>query len=209
MNLAEVHEIADAVLLAWYPGEEGGNAVADIIFGKASPSGRLPVTFPKSLDQLPPYEDYAMKGRTYRYMKEEPMYPFGYGLSYTKFTYSAMKASSATIKKNQSVDVEATLTNAGTVEAEDVVQLYVTDIEASVSVPLYSLKGVKRVRLKPGESAQVKFTVTPDMLAMVNEKGERIVEPGKFKIFIGGAVPGNRSETLGMPKAQEILLSVK
>jgi beta-glucosidase len=209
MNLSEVHEIADAVLLVWYPGEEGGNAVADVIFGKTSPSGRLPVTFPKSLDQLPAYENYSMSGRTYRYMKEEPMYPFGFGLGYSKLNYSAIKASASTIKKNQTVDVEATVTNSGNMESDEVVQLYITDMKASVEVPLYSLKGIKRIRLKPGESSQVKFTVTPGMLAMINEKGQSIVEPGVFKVYIAGASPSSRSEALGMPKAQEVLLTVK
>jgi beta-glucosidase len=208
MNLAEVHEIADAVLLVWYPGEEGGNAVADVIFGKTSPSGRLPITFPKSLEQLPAYEDYSMKGRTYRYMTEEPMYPFGYGLSYAKFNYSGLKSSAATIKKNQSIEVEAIVTNTGQVLGEDVVQLYLSNIEAA-GAPLFSLKGVKRVSLKPGESASVKFTITPEMLTTINEKGEKLLKPGKFKVYVGGAVPGGRSESLGLSKAQEIIVAIK
>jgi beta-glucosidase len=209
MNLAEVHELADAVLLVWYPGQEGGNAVADIIFGKKSPSGRLPITFPKSLDQLPPYEDYSMKGRTYRYMEAEPLYPFGYGLSYTTFTYSDMKLSSASVKKNQPVEVEVTVTNTGKVEGEEVVQMYLTDVEASTDAPLFSLHGIQRVILKPGSSSIIKFTVTPQMMELVNAKGERIIEPGKFKVFIGGSLPGNRSETLGAAKSLESFFTVK
>lgn len=209
MNLAEVHELSDAVLLVWYAGEEGGNAVADIVFGKAAPSGRLPITFPRSLDQLPPYEDYSMKGRTYRYMKEEPLYPFGFGLSYTSFAYSNVKLSSPQIKRNQTTDVEVQLTNTGKTEGEEVVQLYITDLEASTDVPLYSLQGIKRVRLKPGESATVKFTITPDMLTLVNNKGEKVIEPGKFRIAVGGSLPGNRSKALGMPDVAETVLTVK
>jgi beta-glucosidase len=209
MNLAEIQELADAVLLVWYPGEEGGNAVADIVFGKASPSGRLPITFPKSLDQLPPYEDYSMKGRTYKYMKEEPLYPFGFGLSYTSFTYSNIKVSSPTIKKKQSVDVEVTLTNTGKAESEEVVQLYMTDVEASAESPLYSLHGIRRVNLKPGNSSVIKFTITPEMMELVNAKGERVIEPGKFKVSIGGSLPGKRSETLGASKSQEIFFTVQ
>lgn len=210
MNLTEVQEIADAVLLVWYPGEEGGNAVADIVFGKTSPSGRLPITFPKSLDQLPPYEDYSMKGRTYRYMEAEPLYPFGFGLSYTKFTYSDIKPSATTVKKKQAtIDVEATVTNSGTMEGEEVVQLYITDMEASVPVPMYSLKGIKHIRLKPGSSSVVKFTITPEMLAMVNAKGESVLEPGKFTIYIGGSLPGNRSAELGMSQPVQTVLTVK
>jgi beta-glucosidase len=211
MNLVEVHELADAVLLIWYPGEEGGNAVADVVFGKTSPSGRLPLTFPKSLDQLPPYESYAMKGRTYRYMQQEPMYPFGYGLSYTKFVYDAIKTPSTTVslKNKASIAVETKVTNTGTVESEEVVQMYLTDMESSVSAPLFSLKGMKRVKLKPGESTTVKFTVTPEMMLLVNDKGESVLEPGKFKISIGGALPSARSEALGAAKPAELIFTLK
>jgi len=209
MNLAEVHELADAVVLAWYPGEEGGNAVADIIFGKASPSGRLPITFPKSLSQLPAYEDYTMNGRTYRFMKEEPLYPFGFGLSYTKFNYSNIKLSTATAKKDQSVDAEVTVTNAGNMESDEVAELYITDVQASSRTPFYALKGIKRLKLKAGASEVVKFTVTPEMLTLINDKGEPVIEPGDFKIFIGGSLPGNRSEVLGASKSQQITLTVK
>lgn len=209
MNLAEVQELADAVLLVWYPGEEGGTAVADVIFGNVSPSGRLPVTFPKSLDQLPPYEDYSMKGRTYRYMEAEPLYPFGFGLSYTTFKYSPIKLSASTIGKKQSAEVEVTVTNAGSKEGEEVVQLYITDMEASAPAPLFSLKGIKRVSLKPGASSTMKFTITPEMLELVNSKGERIIEPGKFTISIGGSLPGKRSTELGASPPVQTVLTVK
>ena len=209
MNLAEVHELADAVLLVWYPGEEGGNAIADIVFGKASPSGRLPITFPKSLSQLPPYEDYSMKGRTYRYIQEEPMYPFGYGLSFSKFTYSDIKLASSTVKKGQPIDVEVKVTNSGGTNADEVVQLYITNTETAIPTPLYSLKGIKRLSLKAGVSEQVKFTITPDMLTLINEKGESLLQPGSYKISVAGSLPGNRSETLGSAKAQQIMLTMK
>ncbi|ARS37867.1 glycosyl hydrolase [Pontibacter actiniarum] len=209
MNLSEVHELSDAVLLAWYPGEEGGNAVADIIFGAASPSGKLPVTFPKSLDQLPAYEDYSMAGRTYRYMQAEPMYPFGFGLSYASFRYSDMKLASAKIRKNQALTLEATVTNDGEHEGEEVVQLYLTDEQASAAVPLYSLKAFRRVKLEPGASAKVAFTVTPEMMEMVDEHGQRKIEPGRFKVFVGGAVPGKRSEALGAGRPAEATFTVK
>lgn len=209
MNLAEVQEIADAVLLAWYPGEEGGNAVADIVFGEISPSGRLPITFPKSLDQLPPYEDYSMEGRTYRYMKAEPLYPFGFGLSYTTFEYSDVKLSNTSITRDQSVKAEAVVRNTGGYEGEEVVQLYITDLKASVRVPLQSLKGVKRVRLKPGESTKVGFNITPKMLEIINEKGESVLETGDFKIAIGGSLPSARSVELGASKHVETILTLK
>ena len=209
MNLAEVHELADAVLLVWYPGEEGGNAVADIIFGKATPSGRLPITFPKSLSQLPPYEDYSMKGRTYRYMQEEPLYPFGFGLSFTKFIYSEIKLTVPAIKKGQSVDVEVKVANSGNSDGDEVVQLYITNMETSIPTPLYSLKGVKRLFLKPGASERVKFTITPEMLTLINEKGESLMQAGNFKISVAGSLPGIRSEALGGAKAQQVTLTMK
>jgi beta-glucosidase len=209
MNLSEVHELADAVLMAWYPGEVGGNAVADIIFGNASPSGRLPVTFPKSLSQLPPYEDYSMKGRTYRYMTEEPLYPFGFGLSYSKVSYEAVKLSAATIKPGATVTAEVTVKNTGDREVEEVVQLYLKDQQASVAVPAMALKGFQRLSLKAGESKTVTFTITPDMMKLINDKGVAVLEKGKFTVFAGGAVPIKRSEDLGAPKPVQAEFTVK
>lgn len=203
MNLSEVHDIADAVLLVWYPGEEGGNAIADVVFGKTSPSGRLPVTFPKSLDQLPAYNNYSLDGRTYRFMKAEPMYPFGYGLSYTTFAYSNIKISAPAIKRGQALNVEVTVTNNGKYASDEVVQLYISDVEASTRVPIAALKGIKRINLPAGSSTVVKFTITPEMMAVVTDKGESVIEPGKFKISIGGSSPGKRGEVLGAaPHAQ-------
>jgi beta-glucosidase len=209
MNLSEIHELADAVLLVWYPGEEGGNAVADILFGKVSPSGRLPITFPKSLDQLPLYEEYGMKGRTYRYMEQEPMYPFGFGLSYTTFRYSDLKLSATTVKKKQPVEAGITVTNSGTTESDEVVQLYLTDMDPSGQSPLFTLLGVKRIRLRPGESTKVNFAITPVMMEQINAKGESVLEPGKFKISIGGSLPGARSATLGVPDGLNAVFTVK
>ncbi|UII27371.1 glycoside hydrolase family 3 C-terminal domain-containing protein [Fulvivirga maritima] len=211
MNLAEVQEIADAVLLVWYPGEEGGNAVADIIFGKTSPSGRLPITFPKSLDQLPNYQNYDMEGRTYRYMKEEPLYPFGYGLSYTTFNYSDIQLSTTTArrKKMEPITVSALVKNTGEFEAEEVVQFYITDKEGSARTPLYSLKGIKRVKLKPGASERVSFSITEDILSLVDNEGRSILEKGEFDVFIGGSLPDKRSSDLGMPAVAKTTLTLK
>lgn len=209
MNLTEVHELADAVLLVWYPGQEGGNAVADIVFGKISPSGRLPITFPKSLDQLPAYEDYTMKGRTYRYMEAEPMYPFGFGLSFTQFEYSNLTLSKNTIKKNEKLEAQVTLTNKGKVTSEEVVQLYLTDVKASAVTPLYALKGIQRIKLDPGKSVVVSFTITPDMLMLIDDKGNSILEPGVFTVSVGGSLPGNRSEQLGATKSLQTNFTVK
>jgi beta-glucosidase len=210
MNLSEVHELADAVLLTWYPGEEGGNAVADLVFGKASPSGRLPVTFPKSLAQLPAYESYGMKGRTYRYLDAEPMYPFGYGLSYGKFTYSGVKLSTTKTAKNKPVEVTATVTNAGSMAADDVVQLYLTHPpKAGTQVPLYALKSFKRVNLAPGASTTVKFTLTPEQLALVNAQGQHVQPNGTVTVWVGGSLPSARSLALGAAKPASAVLTVK
>lgn len=209
MNLSDVHEIADAVVLAWYPGEEGGNAVADILFGKTSPSGRLPITFPKSLDQLLPYEDYSMKGRTYRYMNEEPMYPFGFGLSYTSFIYSDLKISDKKIKEGESIELSFKVTNEGQMESRETIQLYITDDQASVDVPLFSLKGVQHLSLKPGENKELSFTISSDMLKMINDEGESVLEKGEFTIHIAGSLPTSRSLDLGASKPLQTKIMLK
>jgi beta-glucosidase len=209
MNLAEVHGVADAVLLVWYPGQEGGNAVADILFGKVSPSGKLPVTFPRSLDQLPPYEDYSMKGRTYRYMTAEPLYPFGFGLSYTSFQYTSLQLSQHNIKKNQSIKATVTVTNTGKMKSEEVVQLYVTPLVPETESPLFSLKGFRRVMLEPGATATVIFALAPEDLTVVNESGQSVQRTGKVKISIAGSLPGKRSEALGAAKGSEAILTIR
>ena len=201
MNLAEVQELADAVLLVWYPGEEGGNAVADILFGKVSPSGKLPVTFPRSYDQLPAYENYSMKGRTYRYMSAEPLYPFGFGLSYTHFTYSDIRVSKPKIKKNENVSVTVTLTNTGSMVSDEVAQLYVTHENQGEDVPLFALKGFQRVSLAPGASTRLSFTLTPEQLALIDAGGKSFVPAGKVRISVGGSLPTTRSEALGAAPA--------
>lgn len=208
MNLAEVHELADAVLLAWYPGEEGGTAVADILFGGISPSGRLPITFPKSLDQLPPYEDYSMEGRTYKYMNEEPLYPFGFGLSYSTFDYSNIKISSGNVAENDSLQVSVIVANTGGFDADEVVQLYIADVESSTRTPNYELIGMQRIHLAVDGKQEVYFTITPEMRTVVNEAGEHIMEPGEFKLFIGGASPMKRSVELGAPQMEVISFTV-
>jgi len=210
LNLAEVHELADAVLLAWYPGEEGGNAVADLVFGKASPSGKLPVTFPQSLAQLPAYESYGMAGRTYRYLAAEPMYPFGYGLSYGKFAYSNLKFAKAKIGKQESAEVTATVTNSGPVAADEVVQLYLTHPpRAGAQTPLFALKNFRRVTLQPGGSTRVKFTLTPAQLALIGKDGNAYAPGGPVTVFVGGSLPSARSLALGAAKPASAVLTVK
>lgn len=209
MNLSEVHEIADALLFAWYPGEEGGNAAADLLFGTVSPSGRLPLTFPKSLDQLPPYEDYGMEGRTYRYMTQEPMYPFGYGLSYASFSYSDLRASSVQMSKDQPVTLQCRVTNTSEKDGDEVVQLYVSVQNDKIKTPLFSLKGVQRIHLKPGQSKEVEFEVSPEMVEIVNEMGERVYGKGKATIHVTGSLPIQRSLDLGASEGQRVSINLK
>ncbi|MDT5268523.1 MAG: beta-glucosidase [Acidobacteriota bacterium] len=188
VNWADAH--VGAIVEAWYPGEEGGAALADVLFGDYNPAGRLPVTFYKSVEQLPPFESYAMEGRTYRFFKGQPLYPFGHGLSYTRFMYSGLKVSSPRVSPTQTVTVSATVENAGRVEGDEVVQLYVTDVGASVRVPVRSLAGVERVHLKPGERRALSFNIEPRQLAVIRDDGRAFVEPGEFLLSVGGKQPG-------------------
>ncbi|GAT62574.1 glycoside hydrolase family 3 C-terminal domain-containing protein [Paludibacter jiangxiensis] len=206
---AELSEIADAIIFVWYPGQEGGRAVADALFGDVNPSGRLAITFPKSVDQLPAFDDYSMKGRTYRYMTAEPLYPFGFGLSYTSFQYSDIAIDKAKIKKGETVTITTKVTNTGKSDGEEVVQLYVTDVKASTRVPLYSLDGVKRLKLKSGESQTVSFQITPRMMELVNDNGDRVLESGDFKVTIAGSSPSPVAQTLGAATPASIQFTMK
>jgi beta-glucosidase len=188
VNWADTH--VAAIVQAWYPGEEGGAAIADVLFGDYNPAGRLPVTFYKSVDQLPPFESYAMEGRTYRFFNGPPLYPFGHGLSYTHFKYSGFTVSSPRVSPIDSVTVSATVENSGSREGDEVVQVYVTDVAASVRVPIRSLAGVERVHLQPGERRVVSFKIDPRQLAVITNDGRMVVEPGEFRVTIGGKQPG-------------------
>lgn len=188
VNWADDH--VAAILEAWYPGEEGGTAIADALFGDYSPGGRLPITFYKSIDQLPRFEDYSMEGRTYRYFKGEPLYPFGYGLSYTKFRYSKLKLSSQRITPQQNIQISVDVENVGERAGDEVVQLYVTDVAASVPVPIRSLRGVERIHLNPKEKRRVSFTLGPRELSLIDNHGRRVVEPGEYRVAVGGKQPG-------------------
>ena len=179
-----------AILDAWYPGEEGGTALADVLFGDYNPAGRLPVTFYKSVNQLPPFTDYNMLGRTYRYFKGDPLYPFGFGLSYTKFKYDNLKFSADRINAGDELKITADVRNLGDKAGDEVVQLYVTDVAATVPVPIRSLAGVKRLFLKPGEKQNVSFVLTGEQMSIVDDDGKRLIEPGEFLISIGGKQPG-------------------
>jgi len=206
--LGELEELVEAVVFVWYPGQEGGRALAEVLFGDVAPSGKLPLTFPMSIEPLPPYEDYDMAGRTYRYMAAASLYPFGFGLSYTQFAYSQLALANERIAKGAVLPVRVTLTNTGAVEAEEVAQFYLSDLEASVAVPLHKLVGFQRVRLAPGESRTLEFTVTPEMMALIDEDGRDRLEPGQFRLIVGGCSPGARGVALGAPEPVSALFAL-
>lgn len=208
--IGEIHDIADAVLFAWYPGEQGGPALARLLLGDASPSGKLPVTFPKSVSQLPPYHDYSMAGRTYRYMEVDPLYPFGFGLSYTTFTYGDASGPKR-VRRDElqfGVEVSATVINTGTTSSEEVVQCYISGMDATARSPIASLCGVKRLSLRVGEHVKVAFTLNRRAFETVLEDGTRVVTPGRYKLQIGSCSPGSRSIDLGAPEAATMALMV-
>lgn len=183
VNWAKEH--ANAILESWYPGEEGGAAIAETLSGKNNPAGRLPVTFYTGIDQLPPFEDYAMKGRTYRYFEGKPLYPFGYGLSYTTFSYSGLAIQKNTINADDPLAVEVSVTNTGKLEGDEVAQLYL-NFPNVAGAPLRALRGFKRVHLKPGESQTLHFELRDRDLSMVSEAGEPIIAEGKYSVSVGG-----------------------
>ncbi len=189
VNWAAQH--VPAILEAWYPGQEGGRAIVDVLFGDYNPAGRLPITFYKSVADLPPFDDYRMEGRTYRYFRGPVLFPFGYGLSYTKFEYRDLRLPSQ-VTADQPVHVSVKVKNAGERAGDEVVQLYLTDVRASVPVPIRALRGYQRIHLEPGEERTVEFQLSPKELAIVLEDGRRVVEPGVFEVSVGGKQPGFR-----------------
>ena len=196
ISIPEVHEMADAVVYAWYPGEQGGQAVGDILFGKQSPSGKLPVTFVKSMDDLAPFVDYNMKGRTYRYMDKEPLYPFGFGLSYTSFEYSDLSMGSNSLK-NGKVDLSVQVTNTGDYDSDEVVQVYISKSNRDEQDPLTSMKAFKRISLAKGSSERVDFTLTANDFSEYDKHGDLQLEEGNYNIIVGSSAPISRSLELG------------
>jgi len=186
VNWANDH--ANAILEAWYPGEEGGASVAETLSGKNNPAGRLPLTFYKGVDQLPNFEDYGMTNRTYRYFSGKPLYPFGYGLSYTKFDYSGLTLPTKPVAAGQDLSAEVTVTNKGPLAGDEVVQLYLK-FPAVKGAPLTALRGFQRIHLEPGASQTVHFDLKPRDLSMVTEEGNPIVAAGDYNVSIGGGQP--------------------
>ncbi len=189
VNWAEEH--ANAILEAWYPGEEGGTAIAETLAGDNNPAGRLPLTFYSSLSQVPAFEEYAMKGRTYRYFDGKPLYGFGYGLSYTTFAYSNLKVPTA-VAAGKPLVVTGAVKNTGTTAGDEVVEVYLTQPK-SAETPLRILAGFKRIHLEPGQSMNVSLTVDPRSLGQVDAKGNRVVVPGEYVVSLGGSQPEESS----------------
>ncbi len=183
------NENANAILDAWYAGEEGGTAIAQTLAGVNNPAGRLPVTFYKGVEQLPPFEDYSMKNRTYRYFEGQPLYPFGYGLSYSKFEYSNLKLSASTLNAGDPLSVEADVKNVSERNGDEVVELYLS-FPKSPGVPLHALRGATRIHLAGGTTQHVTFTLDARDLSAVNSNGDRVVAAGSYRISVGGGQPG-------------------
>jgi beta-glucosidase len=183
-----------AILEAWYPGQAGGMAVANAIFGLFNPGGRLPVTFYRSLSDLPRFDDYSMENRTYRYFTGDPLYAFGFGLSYTTFVYRNLQITPENVQSGESVLVQVEVKNTGQRAGDEVVELYLQDTEASLPVPQLQLQGFVRIHLEPGENRAVEFTLTPEQMSFVDEQGQWALEAGDFKVWVGGQQPHLKSD---------------
>jgi beta-glucosidase len=186
-----------AIVMAWYPGQRGGNAVADVLFGATNPAGRLPVTFYKADEKLPDFEDYSMKNRTYRYFTGQPLYPFGHGLSYTKFSYTGLKLDRNAVAADGSVQATVTVKNVGKRAGDEVVQLYLKPLDPKRERALKELRGVERVTLEPGQSRQLSFMVKPDRDLTVYDEVKKayVVDPGTFEVQIGASSADSRAKT--------------
>ena len=180
---------AKAVLEAWYPGEAGGQAIAEVLKGDVNPSGRLPVTFYASTDQLPAFDDYRMTGRTYRYFNGRVEYPFGHGLSYTQFAYSAVKPASGRVVAGQGTSVSVAVRNTGALAGDEVAQLYLSSAGRD-GAPIRSLKGYQRVHLAVGETKTLTFKLDPRDLALADASGAMVVSKASYRVWIGGGQPG-------------------
>ncbi|MCY3414917.1 MAG: glycoside hydrolase family 3 C-terminal domain-containing protein [Candidatus Heimdallarchaeota archaeon] len=195
VDLREVDQLSDAIIYAWYPGQDGGKAIAEAIFGYFSPSARLPVTFVRSNNDLPPFEDYRMKGRTYRYLETEPMFPFGFGLSYTIFRYSNLKISWKYTNNTRVLQVEVEVRNTGEVNSDEIVQYYIHLDSSGIKTPNYQLCGFKRISLKPGQNKNITYELTEDMFKVIDNDGKSIPANSGI-LYVGGSQPDSRSQEL-------------
>jgi beta-glucosidase len=204
VNWADEH--VPAILEAWYPGEEGGTAVAEALAGDFSPGGRLPLTFYRSVSQIPPFDDYNMKGRTYRYFTGDPLYPFGYGLSYTSFEYSGLSFDKNSVGAADDLVASVDVKNAGAMAGDEVVQVYLTH-PGLKGAPIRALAGFKRLHLAPGETQKVQITLPNRTLSYVDESGTRRLSPGTVQVWVGGGQPVGRAglaKTAGVAGSVEI-----
>ena len=207
IDLKYAEEHCNGILLAWYPGARGGKAVADLLFGNVSPSGKLPVTFYKDLAELPEFTDYSMKNRTYRYMEQEPLYPFGYGLSYGDVHVLDAEVVGETTEETD-IRVRVTVENKGTVDTDEVIQVYIKDLESELAVPNYSLCGFQRLSVKAGEKQTLELTAPNQAMSVVDEAGERRIDSKRFMLFVGTSQPDGRSLALTGKKPVEILMNL-
>ncbi|MGD0674514.1 MAG: glycoside hydrolase family 3 C-terminal domain-containing protein [Polyangiaceae bacterium] len=209
VDLSWADEHVGAIVQSFYPGQAGGAAIADVLFGDYSPAGRLPVTFPRSVADVPPFEDYAMRGRTYRYLSKEPLYPFGFGLSYTRFRYSNLAVSNTRLPVGAGVEVTVTVENVGPRAGDEVVQLYLKNVESTHALPHHDLRGFERVAIESGESRRLSFALNARDFSLVDDGGRRLVEAGRFRITVGGSQPDPRSVELtgATPLAIEVDLT--
>jgi beta-glucosidase len=189
IGLRWAQEKLPAIVVAWYPGQRGGDALADVLFGDYNPAGRLPVTFHASAAELPPFDNYAMEGRTYRYFRGQALYPFGHGLSYTRFEYSGLSLSRASAGAKDNVELALDVQNVGRRDGDEVVQLYTRDVETASPAPVRELRGFARVFLKAGERRRLRFTLVPERdLARYDEAKQAFaVEPGEFEVELGAS----------------------
>ncbi|CDZ23205.1 glycoside hydrolase family 3 domain protein [[Clostridium] cellulosi] len=207
VNWADEH--IPAILDAWYPGAQGGRAVASVLFGEFSPSGKLPVTFYRSTEELPDFEDYSMENRTYRFMKNEALYPFGYGLSYSSFECKDLTLSQDKVQAGDDIACSLIVENTGKYEADEIIQIYLKDTEASVRVPRWQLCGFRPVHLKPGEKTKVSFNIAARQMALIDEDGNCVLEPGTFILYAGTSQPDKRSEYLTGKKVLYVSFEVQ
>jgi beta-glucosidase len=189
VSIQWANEHIPAILEAWYPGQAGGTAVAEALFGLTNPGGRLPVTFYQSSSDLPAFENYSMEGRTYRYFSGQPLYPFGFGLSYTTFAYRDLQIVPEKVKSGDPVSIQVEVENTGQRQGDEVVQLYLKDVQASLPVPQLQLQGFTRIRLASGEKKTIQFTLTAEQMSFADEEGKWVLEPGEFQVWVGGQLP--------------------
>tara|TARA_R110002012_G_scaffold267050_1_gene450680 strand:- start:677 stop:1549 length:873 start_codon:yes stop_codon:yes gene_type:complete len=206
VDISELHPLADAILWIWYPGEQGGNAVADVIFGDTNPSGHLPVSFVESIDDLPPFDDYAMAGRTYKFMYKAPLYPFGFGLSYSQFKFGKLSLSKRAPEEGEDIHINVEVENNTSLDGETVVQVYLSPQAPLENEAITNLKAFKRIHLAAHEKRLIELTIKGKDLYRVNDAGEKVWPSGAYTLAVGDSLPSKRSIELGAAphRSQEI-----